>query len=60
MNNKIICIEFQKITKKEWKETPKDYKTFINYIPYILQWGGGNKGTVLTPVEIINNPKNRG
>jgi hypothetical protein len=52
MNNDIIYIEFQKITKKEWKETPKDYKTYINYIPYILRWETG-KGTVLTPVEII-------
>jgi len=39
------------ISKKEWNETPKDYKSIIKGTPYQLRMENGS--TVLTPVNIV-------
>jgi hypothetical protein len=39
------------ISRKEWNETPKDYKSIIKGTPHQLRIENG--GTVLTPVKII-------
>lgn len=43
------------ITKSEWRNTPKDYKTIIDGQRYILK--GTLQGTSLVPVEVINDKK---
>lgn len=41
-----------KISRKEWKKTPLNYRSFIKGKPYMLK---NNKGsTELVPVEIVN------
>jgi hypothetical protein len=45
-------VKFAKtVTKKEWDKAPKDYKTVIDGVHYMLV-NGGDMGTVLAPVEI--------
>jgi hypothetical protein len=41
----------RKITKKEWEETPKDYKSIIDGVKHKL-YLDDKLGTVLTPVEV--------
>ena len=46
-------VKFAKtVTKREWYKAPKDYKTVIDGVHYMLL-NGGEIGTVLAPVEII-------
>ncbi|MHB8281321.1 MAG: hypothetical protein ACYDDE_00785 [bacterium] len=45
-------LKYKKITKEQWKKTPKDYKRIINGVRYILMWEDG-EGTVLMPVKLI-------
>lgn len=45
-------VKFAKtVTQKEWDKAPKDYKTVIDGVHYMLV-NGGDMGTVLAPVEI--------
>ena len=39
------------ITKKEWNNKPKDYKSIIKGQRYMLKWT--NSGTSLVPVKVI-------
>ena len=40
------------ITKGEWNKTPKDYKTVINGVHYVMKLT--NSGTALVPVNLVN------
>ena len=41
------------ITKKQWRELHRDYKSIIDGQRYILK--GTNKGTCLVPVQLIKD-----
>ena len=39
------------ISKKDWAKTPKDYKSVIDGVPYVMKMT--DKGTALVPVNIV-------
>lgn len=41
----------ESITKKEWEDTHKDYKTIIKDQRYIMKLE--NKGTCLVPIKVV-------
>ncbi len=45
------------ITKSEWKELHKDYKTIIDKQRYILRLVNG--GTCLVPVKVIDDKEDK-
>jgi predicted nucleotide-binding protein (sugar kinase/HSP70/actin superfamily) len=42
----------KRITKKEWRETPKDYKSVIDNVKYVLALDKKTGATILEPVEV--------
>lgn len=44
------------ISKEKWNKIPKDYKSVIKGIKYIMEYDN-EKGTSLNPVIVINKNK---
>lgn len=53
-------MEFIKITLEEWERKKEHgYTHFIDGVPYILTMGD-NGGTVLAPVEVVDQEEEKG
>lgn len=54
-----VVLKVDRMTKSQWDRIPDDYKTVIDGQRYVLKCDD-ERGTVLVPVEVVDEPETMG